>query len=179
MAVHRSRPRLFAARSRRSWLAWTLVAASTLGVVAPGGGASVSASLPPAGQDFQITEQDLAFILKQIRISEAHAEDVAGPGGNPDSSPLCVDGTFDVAEQMWFDDDGDPCVGAPLNSEGLRTVTGRWNNLMPGQDGYGASGQSFPRLAPAQYQDADPVPAGFPGAGAPTSYNDTAPGHFV
>jgi hypothetical protein len=158
-------------------VAGILAAASAIGFVQHS--APVSASLPPPGQDFQVTEQDLEFILKQIRIAEAHAEDVAGPGGDPNSSPLCVEGTFDDAEQMWFDADGDPCVGAPLNSEGLRTVSGRWNNLLPGQDGYGASESSFPRLAPAQYRAADPIPAGFPGAGTATSYNDTAPGHFV
>ena len=127
---------------------------------------------PPPGQDFNVTTGDLEFILKQIQISEAHAEDVVTE--DPDSSPLCRPGnSFNPATQTHFDADGDPCVGAPTLPFGVRTVDGRWNNLLPGQDGYGAGGRVFPRLLEAQYRTADPVPAGFPGAGSPTTYEQT------
>ncbi|RPF25941.1 peroxidase family protein [Georgenia muralis] len=127
---------------------------------------------PPPGQDFNVTTGDLEFVLKQIQISEAHAEDVVTE--DPDSSPLCRPGNrFDAATQTHVDADGDPCVGAPTLPFGLRTVDGRWNNLLPGQDGYGAGARTFPRLLEAQYRTADPVPAGFPGAGSPTTYEQT------
>lgn len=141
------------------------------GIVLPG---QVAGAVPPPGQDFHITTGDLEFILKQIAISEAHAEDVVTV--NPDSSPLCNPGnTFNVEEQTHYDADGDPCVGAVTLPFGLRTVDGRWNNLLPNQDKWGSGNQLFPRMLEAQFRDADPIPPGAPGGrpGTPTSYKQT------
>lgn len=147
------------------------------GVVLPG---QPGLAAPPPGQDFNVTTGDLEFIMKQIDISEAHAEDTIIEDEN--SSPLCGTGaSFSTAEQTHYDADGDPCVGSPTLPFGLRTVDGRWNNLMPDQDGYGASGESFPRLLPADFKDADPIPSGgAPGGapGTPTTYKSTN-GEFV
>ncbi|MFL4476998.1 peroxidase family protein [Paeniglutamicibacter sp. ORCA_105] len=64
-------------------------------------------------------------------------------------------------------------MGSPLLPFGLRTVDGRWNNLMPGQDGYGTAQEVFPRLLEAEYKDAQVRPDGAPGAPGPTSYTQT------
>ncbi|MHA7274469.1 peroxidase family protein [Arthrobacter sp. TMT4-20] len=140
----------------------------------------LAGAAPPPGQDFNVTTGDLEFILKQIAISEAHAEDVV-VDNLPDSSPLCNDGnTFNTAEQTHYDADGDPCVGNISSPFGLRTVDGRWNNLLPDQDGWGAGGQIFPRLLAAEFREAEPAPPGSPGGpppgeapGAATSYEQT------
>ena len=72
---------------------------------------------------------DLEFILDQIRIAEAHALD-------PDT-PL--------SELL-------PNVQVPF---GLRTVDGSFNNLVSGQDGFGAADNTFPRLLDPVFNDAE------------------------
>lgn len=59
--------------------------------------------------DFTVTLHDLAFILKQIKRSEAAT--------NPDGS---------VNAEMLRE-----LVSSPLLPYGLRTVDGSWNNLLP------------------------------------------------
>ena len=131
---------------------------------------------PPPGQDFNVTQGDLEYIIKQVEIAEAHAERTLT---NPDASPLCGnDKKFDVASQTFLDAKNKPCVGNPLLPHGLRTVDGRWNNLMPGQDGFGTAQETFPRLVAAEYKDADATPPFAPGnngpaPGAATSYKQT------
>ena len=134
----------------------------------------------PSGQDLVITPGDLAFVLRQIEISEAHARRTVEV--DPNASPLCSDqATFDdgVNDQVWREPNGDPCVGSPLLPHGLRTVDGRWNNLQPGQAGYGAAREPFPRLLAPEFRAADPIPPAAPGGppGTPTSYTQT--GGFV
>ncbi|MGJ9401671.1 peroxidase family protein [Arthrobacter sp. KK5.5] len=150
-------------------VATALVAA---GILAPAQGAIAA---PPPGQDFNVTQGDLEFIIKQIDISEDHAEATLT---DPNDSPLCLPGkTFDVATQTYRDSQG-YCVGSPTMPYGLRTVDGRWNNLLPAQDGYGTAQEVFPRLLKAEYKDADVTPPFAPGnnspnPGAATSYNQT------
>nr|WP_306239387.1 peroxidase family protein [Ornithinimicrobium cryptoxanthini] len=134
-----------------------------------------AAAAPPPGQDFEITRGDLEFILKQIDISEAHGWRVTQPGAadNAANNPLCpASATFSYADQVWADLHGDPCVSAPTLPFGLRTVDGRWNNLHPDRDMWGAANQAFPRLLEQEFVDADPVPPGFPMGtpGTATSY---------
>ena len=57
---------------------------------------------------------------------------------------------------------------------GLRTVDGSFNHLFPGQQFFGAADQLFPRMLDPFFRTADPVPPGFPGAGTPTSYDQTS-----
>ena len=65
---------------------------------------------------------DLDFILAQIKIAEAHAagQPLFGPGGLVPAYNLA-----------W----------------GLRTVDGTYNNLLPGQEQWGAADKQFPELA--------------------------------
>ncbi|WFW11104.1 heme peroxidase [Citrobacter freundii] len=83
--------------------------------------------------DFTVTLHDLAFILKQIKISEAAT--------NPDGS---ING--DALRDL---------VSSPLLPYGLRTVDGSWNSLLPGQELYGSADQTMPRLTALNWQDAD------------------------
>lgn len=83
--------------------------------------------------DFTVTLHDLAFILTQIKISEAATK--------PDGT---VDG--DLLREL---------VTSPLLPYGIRTVDGSWNNLLPGQELYGAADQLMPRLTELNWQTAD------------------------
>ncbi|MGS2872637.1 peroxidase family protein [Enterobacter huaxiensis] len=81
--------------------------------------------------DFTVTLHDLAFILKQIKISEAAT--------NPDGS---VNG--ELLREL---------VSSPLLPYGLRTVDGSWNNLLPGQELYGSADQTMPRMVALNIND--------------------------
>lgn len=83
--------------------------------------------------DFTVTLHDLAFILQQIKLSEQAT--------NPDGT---IDG--DLLRQL---------VTSPLLPYGIRTVDGSWNNLLPGQELYGAADQTMPRLTVLNWQTAD------------------------
>ena len=73
-----------------------------------------------AQYDFTVTLHDLAFILKQIKLSES--------ANNADGS---IDGDKLTA-----------LVGDPLLPYGIRTVDGSWNNLLPGQELFGSADQT-------------------------------------
>ena len=90
------------------------------------------------------TKGDLEFILDQIKLSEAHAagQPLYGPGG------LITD----------YND-----------SLGLRTVDGTYNNLLPGQETWGAANQEFVEVLDPVYRDVDPIPMG-PGVFSADSY---------
>ena len=131
---------------------------STLAI---GGPAAVAAA--PVGEGFTVSPADLAYILKQIKIAEAHVANttaLTGPCG-------ALLGT------------GPDQIQTPALPEGLRTVDGTCNNLQPGQSKFGASSEVFPRLTTPSFRAADTVPPGFgppsgPGAvGSPTSYAQT------
>lgn len=83
--------------------------------------------------DFTVTLHDLDFILKQIKLAEA----ATLPDGDIDGDALR------------------DLVSSPLLPYGLRTVDGSWNNLIPGQEYYGAADQFMPRLTALNWQDAD------------------------
>ena len=70
---------------------------------------------------------DLDFILKQIRIAEAHA------GGQP---LYGVNGLIPTYNLSW----------------GLRTVDGSYNNLLPGREYWGAADQPFPSHVDTAYR---------------------------
>jgi len=100
---------------------------------------------------------DLEFIMRQIRKAEAH------PDGN-----VYVPGSTDPAN-----------VRNVLLPEGLRTVTGVFNNLIPGQAQFGAADNVFPRLLAPSFRDADDLTVdwdrtGPQQVGEPTSYRQTA-----
>ncbi|MFI1989446.1 peroxidase family protein [Actinoplanes sp. NPDC020271] len=89
------------------------------------------AQAAPVGQGFTVTAADLAYILKQIRIAEAHVANTTSATG--------------------------PCGAlaiGPAQPFGLRTVDGSCNHLGAGQATFGAADQAFPRLVPAQTRPA-------------------------
>jgi Ca2+-binding RTX toxin-like protein len=96
----------------------------------------------------QYIRSDLDFILKQIEISEAHAQGqpLYGPGG--------LIPTYNLS---W----------------GLRTVDGSYNNLL--NEKWGAADQPFPSLLDPVYRSADGTPLDMngpaPGGLVPTSPN--------
>ncbi len=113
--------------------------------------------------EFHVNRADLEFILKQIEISENHAE--ALRTGDTEYSLLCEDRT----------DLSGTCVPESRLAWGLRTVDGSFNNLMPDQERFGAGLELFPRLVAPHYRDAYPIPPGAPGGapGTPTSYTQS------
>ena len=88
----------------------------------------------------QYSRSDLNFILDQIKIAEAHT----AAGGTQ-------------AELLAL-------VGDPTQPLGIRTVDGTMNNLIPGQQNFGASGQPFQPLVPPQYLPGYLPTPGNPGA---------------
>src|SRR3954447_4774536 len=104
----------------------------------PANAMSASAAAP-VGQGFTVTPADLAYILKQIKIAEAHVANTTSATG-PCGALL---GT------------GPHQLPSPQLSFGLRTVDGSCNNLIPGQEHYGAADRLFPRLAAADFQPAE------------------------
>ncbi|WP_458781291.1 peroxidase family protein [Arthrobacter sp. D3-16] len=106
----------------------------------------------PVGAGFTVTPADLSFILKQIKIAEAHVANTTsetGPCG-------ALVGT------------GPNQLASPLLSHGLRTVDGSCNNLQPGQETFGASDQVFPRLGSKSFGAAES--GSFGGPPMATSY---------
>src|SRR5262249_58279117 len=106
-------------------------------------------SVPSTGVRF--TENDLSFILDQIKIAEANA---AG-------TPL-----RDLV----------PNWELPL---GLRTLSGVNNNLLAGDTQFGTADNVFPRLTTPIFRTAETQPANFFGPGSPagttpTSYQQTS-----
>jgi Ca2+-binding RTX toxin-like protein len=122
--------------------AWILLAAVLATVVALFSTAPRPAeAAAPVGQGFTITPSDLKFILKQIKIAEAHATR-EGPSGEP------------VPGQALFGS-GANQVASPLLPFGLRTVDGTYNNGVPGQSDFGAAHKLFPRMAAPVFKDAE------------------------
>jgi Ca2+-binding RTX toxin-like protein len=110
--------------------------------------------------NFNVNLDDLAFILKQIKIAEASVNPLTGAIENLPA-----------------------LVGSALLPYGLRTVDGTWNSLLPGMDRIGAADNVMPRLVPGTFHDAEgrPVNFFFPGdpGSAGSSYAQSAPGNLV
>jgi Ca2+-binding RTX toxin-like protein len=105
-----------------------------------------------AAQAVEPDGADIDFILAQIKKAEAHAAggDLLGPG--PDQ------------------------VGDATLPYGLRTVNGRSNNLVPGQEHFGSADRLFPRLLNPFFRNAEAISFDPDGPGpltaGPTSYAD-------
>ncbi|MFJ4268389.1 peroxidase family protein [Paenarthrobacter nicotinovorans] len=127
---------------------WAAAVTVTLALVAAMGlhPAPASALQAPTGSGFTITPADLSFILKQIKIAEAHVANTTSATG-PCGALL---GT------------GPDQIATPLLSQGLRTVDGSCNNLQPGQGTYGASDRVFPRLVRPSFIPAESGSLGGP-----------------
>ena len=79
---------------------------------------------------------DLDFILAQIKVAEKHAAYTANPM-DPNAAPLYGVGQ---AGQVGS-------VPTYTLSIGLRTVDGQYNNLLPGQEKWGAADHAIPRTS--------------------------------
>jgi Ca2+-binding RTX toxin-like protein len=101
-------------------------------------------AVAPVGQGFTLNAGDIRFIRQQIRIAENHV------AGNPLFGP------------------GPNQIPHALLPYGLRTVSGIYNNVLPGQEGYGAADRVFPRLLTPNFRPAENAPPSF--GGVPTSY---------
>jgi len=134
--------------------------------------ATSAQAVAPVGNGFTVTSGDLAFILKQIKISERHTTTLTGsnPCGTLVNNPGGVDDGIPDAEQV-------PDI---LTSYGLRTVDGSCNNLKTDATAtFAAADQVFPRLTTPVWRipTADPT---FPVPSSPTYQGtsnvvDTAP----
>ena len=92
---------------------------------------TASAIAAPTGQGFTVNAADLAFILKQIKIAEAHV-------ANTTSSYRSVRRSRRHRAQ--------PDCQPPRCPRGCGRWTARCNNLQAGQETFGAADQVFPRL---------------------------------
>jgi Ca2+-binding RTX toxin-like protein len=113
-----------------------------------------------------LIKHDLTFILKQIRIAEAHAE-----GG--DLKKL-------VGEAGLAGTAGGTSLQPHLLPYGLRTVDGTYNNLLDGQESWGASDQPFKWLTSPVFRNEEDdefayVPNGNNDYGAPGNVVDADP----
>ncbi|MBE7734549.1 hypothetical protein H0482_15870 [Devosia sp. CC-YST696] len=102
----------------------------------------------------KLNQHDLEFILKQIKIAEAH---VAG-------TPL------------------DQLIAQPHLPYGLRTVDGSYNNLIPGRETWGASDQLLPRMLDPSYRletDNESIDTNGPASGGVVDNNDYGVGGSV
>ncbi|MET0707798.1 MAG: peroxidase family protein, partial [Tardiphaga sp.] len=96
---------------------------------------------------FTLNQADLAFILRQIKVAEAHAAGTA-------LTSIYVDAAGNVVPQ------GTPgavlAIPDPHVPVGLRTVDGSYNNVVPGRELWGAADQPMPRLLDGSFRnDAD------------------------
>ena len=100
----------------------------------------------------KLVRHDLEFILQQILLSEAHTNG---------ADPLSL------------------LNGNPLLPYGLRTVGGTYNNVVPGQEQFGAADRDMPNALPQVWRQAqgaafDPDGPGPLTVGSPTSYTQTS-----
>ncbi|GAA2738938.1 hypothetical protein GCM10009867_32800 [Pedococcus aerophilus] len=129
---------------------------------------AASAAVAPVGAGFTITTGDLSFILKQINIAERHAATATPAEPCKGLLNQVGDGIPDTEQ-----------VPDVLTSYGLRTVGGECNNLVPGREKFAAADVPFERMATADFKNAENVPAPFPGAGSPTTYQSKTLGNMV
>ena len=109
---------------------------------------------------FTINLADLNKILDQIKIAEQNA-------GNQDLSP----GAVNVAGVDLVTIIGQDATLLPL---GLRTVSGVYNHLLPGDELVGAADQPFPRLLPQELRTGTAAGVDFNGDGIPDFFGAPA-----
>lgn len=120
-----------------------------------------AAPVAPVGSGFTVNAADLAFILKQIKISEQHA--ATATASNP-CGTLVGPGPNQIPDY--------------ITPYGLRTVDGSCNNLIPSRETLAAADQPFPRLTTPVFKAAEGSPPGFPPA-ASSSYAQKLNGNIV
>ena len=156
-ARHRARTDEEAGRRRTRLGAKIAVVSLIGGLVMTSVGGAVQAA--PVGQGFTVSAADLSYILEQINVAEAHVVNTTSETGP--CGALLGDGPHQLPH--------------PALSFGLRTVDGSCNNLVPGQETFGAADQPFVRLTTPVYRDAEPITPALPvGPPGPTSYAQTS-----
>lgn len=105
-----------------------------------------SGQSPGEKQMVHLVKHDLEFILKQIKIAEAHSAAVENITGEKTADQI-GDALRDLVDN-------------PLLPYGLRTVDGAYNNLIPGHEWSGSADQIMPRLLNPKYVVADRAPPG-------------------
>ncbi len=83
----------------------------------------------------QMTKHDLLFIIRQIKIAEAHS-----------AGTELTDIRVDADGNVVTDGSGTLAISHPLAPYGLRTVDGSYNNVSSGREQWGASDHPFTRL---------------------------------
>ncbi|WP_210207834.1 peroxidase family protein [Bosea caraganae] len=101
-----------------------------------------------------LVKHDLEFILKQIKIAEAHSS------GTP-LSEIYVDGNGNVVAANT--PGAVLAVSHPLAPYGLRTVDGSYNNMVEEREEWGAADNPFAHLTDREYRDEDDDAMPFPG----------------
>ena len=114
------------------------------------------------GQGFNLNAADLAFIVDQTKIAEAHAASATVSNA---CGTLIGTGEFQIPA----------APNAVLQPLGLRTIDGTCNNLVSGQEDFGSADRPFSRLTTPYYREAedltfDPDGPGGQEIGDPTSY---------
>lgn len=114
---------------------------------------------------------DLTFVLKQIKIGEAHANGAALTQIrlDPVTGEVLTNGNLYDANGVFVgsvdyplvDGDNNPiiyplAIPDPKTPFGIRTVDGSYNNLMEGRELWGAADQLMPRFFAASYGDGGP-----------------------
>jgi len=136
---------------------------------------------------FKLNQHDLAFVLKQIKIGEAHANGAAllEIRIHPDTGEVVTDPALYNAAGVFI---GDPtwvvrAIPDDQTPYGIRTVDGSYNNLVLGRELWGAAGQPMPRLLDAgdylDEDDEDTVVFGTPANPVPFTNSDYTPGTSV
>ncbi|WP_291160569.1 peroxidase family protein, partial [Ensifer sp. SSB1] len=131
---------------------------------------------------FKLNLQDLMFILRQIKIAEGNSTAHSGANAQ-DLRQIYVDADGNVVSA------GTPgaqlAIPDPHVPNGLRTVDGTYNNIVPGRETWGSADQAMPRLLDADYRDdgdGDTMSFGPPMPGVPlpvTNTNYGTPGNVA
>ena len=104
----------------------------------------------------ELNLNDLQFVLKQIKIGEAHANGAALTEIrlNPLTGEVITDGAQYDANGMFLGDATWPrAIPDAKTPFGIRTVDGSFNNLMEGRELWGAADQPMPRYLDPNYID--------------------------
>jgi len=141
------------------------IAVGIMTVATPAGAAP-----PVVGQGFTVTPDDLAFILKQIKIAERHSNVLQGKDTELPAIPPNPNPVADPDYCQALVGPGPDRVPDILTSYGLRTVDGSCNNLKPPlpdptlglPNKFAAADQPFPRLTTPIFNTAEPITQAFP-----------------
>ncbi|MGI9385173.1 MAG: peroxidase family protein, partial [Methyloligellaceae bacterium] len=130
------------------------------------------------------TQHDLQFILDGIIVSESHADQTNDVVADPTLGDVWLQADIYASRVILR------CrIPNSLEPIGMRTIDGELNNLEPGQDQFGGTGNEFPRLTDEDHRDdgalppdgtgdgtgnpadSDGIPLGPPGPGTPVVDN--------